>query len=233
MASRALVASAFVHVSVAIAVAGGSRGVSAVGGAEKTIDVERTEPVATLGAWRNEPVSDLVVRAVANPSHLPKDVPLRPVVVAPSRADGHGADAPPAVVAAPTNAAPRFVMAFGPMPTETGGRSKAEGRGAAESGDDTETYPESGVSSRARLLEGKAPEYPTAARAAAVEAELPLEIVVDAWGSVVDARLLRHAGYGLDEAALRAVRSYRFSPAQRAGRGVSVRMRWIVDFRLD
>jgi protein TonB len=62
---------------------------------------------------------------------------------------------------------------------------------------------------------------------------LPLEIVVNASGSVVDARLLRHAGYGLDEAALRAIRAYRFAPAQRAGHGVSVRMRWVVDFRLD
>jgi protein TonB len=89
------------------------------------------------------------------------------------------------------------------------------------------------VSSRARLLEGRPPEYPAAARAAAVEAELPLEIVVDASGSVVDARPLQHVGYGLDEAALRAIREYRFVPAQRAGRGVSVRMRWVIDFRLD
>ena len=46
------------------------------------------------------------------------------------------------------------------------------------------------------------------------------------------ARALTHVGYGLDEAALRAIRAYRFSPARRAGRPVPVRMRWSVQFRL-
>jgi outer membrane biosynthesis protein TonB len=40
------------------------------------------------------------------------------------------------------------------------------------------------------------------------------------------------AGYGLDDAAARAIRDYRFSPAIRAGRPVAVRMRWTVQFRL-
>jgi protein TonB len=124
-------------------------------------------------------------------------------------------------------------MAFGTATPIGGGRAVAANTGATEGGDVAQTYPENGVSSQARLLEGTPPEYPPAARAAAVEADLPLEIVVDASGAVIDARLLRHAGYGLDEAALRAIRAYRFAPAQRAGHGVSVRMRWVVDFRLD
>ena len=126
------------------------------------------------------------------------------------------------------SASARFVMVFGSGADVAGGLARSS-RGV----DAPETYAESGVSSRARLLEGAPPEYPSAARIAAVEAALPLEIVVDPSGKVVDARLLRHAGYGLDEAALRAIRAYRFVPAQREGRGVSVRMRWVVDFRLD
>jgi len=43
---------------------------------------------------------------------------------------------------------------------------------------------------------------------------------------------VHRAGYGLDEAALTAIRAYRFSPAVRAGRAVPVRMRWVVQFRL-
>ncbi len=238
MASWAWVASAVVHVSVALAVApGGSRAGQVAGGAKETIDVDVDEPVATAEVSQDDPrapvVRAAVVRAVPSPSALPREVSRRLVAVARTGSNAGGPDVPPAVVAASGRAAPRFFMAFGTMPTETGGRSKVGGSGAEEDGEDTETYPESVVSSRAHLLEGRAPEYPAAARAAAVEAELPLEIVVDALGSVVDARLLRHAGYGLDEAALRAVRSYRFSPARRAGREVSVRMRWVVDFRLD
>jgi TonB family protein len=74
--------------------------------------------------------------------------------------------------------------------------------------------------------------YPDLARAADVEADVPLELVVDEVGAVIDAHVLRPAGLGLDAAALAAVRRYRFTPAERAGRPVRVRMRWSVEFRL-
>jgi protein TonB len=66
-----------------------------------------------------------------------------------------------------------------------------------------------------------------------VEADLPLEIVVGTDGRVGSARPLAHARYGLDEAALRALLHYRFSPAMRGGRAVPGRMRWVVQFRLE
>jgi len=44
--------------------------------------------------------------------------------------------------------------------------------------------------------------------------------------------VLRPAGYGLDEEAVRAMRAYRFSPARRDGLPVRVRMPWTVQFRL-
>jgi len=50
---------------------------------------------------------------------------------------------------------------------------------------------------------------------------------------VVSARALQHAGYGFDEAAMAALRTYRFAPAKRNGRAVAVRMKWTVDFRFD
>jgi TonB family protein len=49
---------------------------------------------------------------------------------------------------------------------------------------------------------------------------------------VIDARVLHPAGLGLDAAALTAVRRYRFTPAERGGHPVRVRMRWSVEFRL-
>jgi protein TonB len=84
----------------------------------------------------------------------------------------------------------------------------------------------------ARLLTTGPLVYPPAARQAEIETDLPLEIVVDGAGRVVSARAVGHAGYGLDEAALRGIRDYRFTPALRAGRPVPVRMRWTVQFRL-
>jgi TonB family protein len=61
---------------------------------------------------------------------------------------------------------------------------------------------------------------------------VPLEIVVSPAGTVETARVLRPAGHGLDQAALDAVRSYRFAPATKDGHAVRVRMQWLVQFRL-
>ncbi len=88
------------------------------------------------------------------------------------------------------------------------------------------------VDTAATLISGRAPAYTREAQSAGVEADVPLEIVVDDRGNVVAARALERAGYGLDEVALRSIRSYRFHPARRAGHPVAVRMRWLVRFEL-
>jgi TonB family protein len=89
------------------------------------------------------------------------------------------------------------------------------------------------VSVRARLLSRGALIYPSEARRANVEADVPVEIVVDETGRVVSARALERPGYGLDAAAIASVRDYRFTAARRDGRAVRVRMRWVVQFHLD
>ena len=91
---------------------------------------------------------------------------------------------------------------------------------------------ENRVSVPARLLGSAAVAYPVAAREAEVEADVPVQIVVDVGGHVVEAHALTSAGYGFPDAAVRAVRGYRFSPAQKDGHAVRVRMRWVVQFRL-
>jgi protein TonB len=88
------------------------------------------------------------------------------------------------------------------------------------------------VSVPARLLSSSPLVYPPAARQAEIESDFPVEIVVDLDGRVIAARAITRAGYDLDEAALRAIRAYRFSPAMRGGQPVRVRMRWTVQFRL-
>jgi len=98
---------------------------------------------------------------------------------------------------------------------------------------DSPVLPESAVDQPARILSTVPVVYPESARAAGMEADVPLEIVVDGSGRVTSARHLAAQGLGLAEAALKAVRSYRFTPARRAGRTVPVRMRWIVTFRLE
>lgn len=94
------------------------------------------------------------------------------------------------------------------------------------------TFSAAQVGVPARLLASAPLVYPARARAAEIEGDVEVEIVVDTRGRVVDARVARPAGYGLDEAALVAVRGYRFSPASRDGAAVRVRMRWSVQFQL-
>jgi TonB family protein len=123
---------------------------------------------------------------------------------------------------------PSFTIAIGSPAAEASGTA----RSVDAAGDDTEAVPEEGVSTPARLARGGAPVYPQLARDKGVEADVPLEIVISPAGVVESARALSHPGYGLEQAALEGVRSYRFSPAIQRGRPVRVRMRWTVEFRL-
>jgi protein TonB len=145
-------------------------------------------------------------------------------------------DAPPAAGSTVVDAAaplPRFVLTVGGASHLAGGVTSVEGvgrvRGAAAADD---AVAEPFADSPATLLTGNAPAYTREAEVAGVEADVPLEIVVNASGAVVSARVLRRVGYGLDEVALRGVRGYLFSPARREGRPIPVRMRWSVRFQL-
>ena len=129
--------------------------------------------------------------------------------------------------------ATRFLMSAGTVATPA--TAGSPGTAAASSGSAGGTGPVAGendVDAPARLLASSPVVYPQAARQGAIETYLAVEIVVDVDGRVISARPLTRAGYGLDEAALHAVRAYLFSPAVRGGRAVSVRMRWTVQFRL-
>lgn len=150
------------------------------------------------------------------------------------------APASAAVVTAPADEEPpRFALSAGTVATGPGIFEAPEGTAAgtaaaASSGDGGDAViGEHDVDLPARLVTSTPPVYPPPARAAEIEADLPFEIVVAPDGHVASARALARAGYGLDDAALRALLRYRFSPAIRAGRAVAVRMRWVVQFRLE
>ncbi|MDB4998064.1 MAG: TonB family protein / TonB-dependent receptor [Myxococcaceae bacterium] len=149
------------------------------------------------------------------------------------------AAAAPALVA--TGAAlPKFDLSSGSgaptgvhVATSGTGSGAGVGSGAsATSAADDVVHAASTVQVAARLVQSMVAAYPVLARADEVEGDVGVEIVVDREGRVVDAHVTRAAGHGFDEAALTAVRAYRFSPAQREGRAVRVRMPWSVQFRL-
>lgn len=77
-----------------------------------------------------------------------------------------------------------------------------------------------------------APAYPELARKLRREGIVILEAIIDKSGNVVDARVLTDPGFGLSEAALAAVRTWRYQPATLDGRPVSVYLTVTVTFHL-
>lgn len=77
-----------------------------------------------------------------------------------------------------------------------------------------------------------APVYPELARRVRKEGTVIVEAIIDRQGNVADARVLRDAGMGLGEAALQAVRAWRYEPALLDGRPMTVYLTVTVRFEL-
>ena len=91
--------------------------------------------------------------------------------------------------------------------------------------------PGSGIAPPHLIYEAQA-SYPESARRRGVEGDIILEVVVLADGTVGDIRILSGLGWGLDEAAVDAVRQWRFAPAVRLGAPVDVIVEVAVEFAL-
>lgn len=68
-------------------------------------------------------------------------------------------------------------------------------------------------------------KYTEAARAAGLEGVVVLDVIVDATGHTRDIAVVEGLGHGLTEAAVAALRACRFTPGERAGQPVAVRVR--------
>lgn len=75
--------------------------------------------------------------------------------------------------------------------------------------------------------------YPAQAKAQGIEGTVILEILIDETGKVRSAKLIQGVGAGLDEAALEAIRSFEFEPAQMENKAVAVKIRYAYKFVLD
>ncbi len=170
--------------------------------------------------------------AVPRPPDVPR--PVSPPAAHPAAhpAAGHPSAAAAALENSAQDSAPVVAAAEGP-PTFVMALPVASVAGvAAPARAANEVVDERGVSVRAAVAFGPAPVYPAEARAAQIEVDVPLEIVVNPEGEVVLARVTRHMGYGFEDSAIDAIRRYRFTPAQRDGQAVAVRMLWTMQYRL-
>ncbi len=77
------------------------------------------------------------------------------------------------------------------------------------------------------------PPYPDEARRAGIEGQVLLNVVVDDAGQVLDVKVIRGIGYGLDETARTALKRIRCKPAKKDGTAVATTIPWTFTFTLD
>ena len=81
-------------------------------------------------------------------------------------------------------------------------------------------------------IEHPVPRYPELARKLRIQGVASLEAVIDEEGNVTQVRLTSEPGVGCGQAALAAVRSWRYKPATLNGRAVAVYLTISVTFQL-
>jgi protein TonB len=89
------------------------------------------------------------------------------------------------------------------------------------------------VSRMPRLAQEVRIPYPEEARRRGVQGAVVFDLLIDQSGVVREVKLLDGPGYGLNEAALGAIRSFKFLPAEVEGRAVAVRIRYAYRFVLE
>jgi periplasmic protein TonB len=68
-------------------------------------------------------------------------------------------------------------------------------------------------------------EYPQAAREAGVEGKISVELLIDDKGKVIDAKVMKGLGFGLDELAVERAKTCSFEPATKEGKAVAFRLK--------
>jgi TonB family protein len=84
-----------------------------------------------------------------------------------------------------------------------------------------------------RAIYSPAPEFSEEARRQKVQGTVVLDLIVTSAGKAVQVRVVQSQGYGLDEKAVEAVSKWKFEPATKDGKPVSVEVPVEVDFRLQ
>jgi len=84
-----------------------------------------------------------------------------------------------------------------------------------------------------RVVNHVAPQYPGAARMRGIKGVVMLTTFIDKSGTLRQAVVLRDLGYGTSDAALEAVKQWRFEPATLNGQPVDVVLSLAINFKLN
>ena len=168
--------------------------------------------------------------ALVHPKPKPKPRPkAKPVKPPKPKASPPPRAAPPKV---PSRSVSRGGAGMATEPTVPARAGKGAGSGRAVAG--AKGASGTGGSSPAAYLSNPAPGYPDAARRQRQEGTVSLRVLVSASGEASQVVLAGSSGVSsLDQAALRAVRRWRFKPARQNGQPIRAWVRVPVRFKLS
>ena len=200
---------------------------------------DRDELPAPRGRLPKVSMKQITPPAMVVRNEKPK-LPVEPTVVAPPKVEIASSKLPnlgdPAVPAMPRAPASNGTGSGGGIGSGSGGGvgkgtgpGIGEGRGGGIGGG---VFRVGGGVLAPRPISTPDPEYTEEARQAKYEGTCVLGMIVGADGKPREIRVQRGIGMGLDKKAIEAVEQWRFSPATKDGRPVSVQISVEVSFKL-
>lgn len=76
-------------------------------------------------------------------------------------------------------------------------------------------------------------EYPALAKKAGIEGKVYLLVYVNESGNVDDVKILKSVPGGCDDAAVKAVKSIKYSPGKNGGVPVKVKLSMVIEFKIQ
>lgn len=201
---------------------------------KETVALPKPPPLRRIEAKPPQPIPQQVPlrREVPKAEDLEPDKNEPEKVATPSSSPGGGGDAQAIVRGAPgTGSGAGNLFSSGDVTVVPRG---GLGKGGAGRG---EGPPGPGTGERgfrpAKPTQTAKVSYPPMALRMGLEADVTLKVFVDAEGKVTKVEIVKSAGMGFDEEALRTVRQFRFEPALRDGEKISSEFTYIYRFRLE
>jgi protein TonB len=166
-----------------------------------------------------------VEQAKPPPPVVPRQVPEKPKVTvrprqkpAPQKAKviTSAVDTPGNTLTAPTEDAPVAENTSSNNGAQAGSGNNGSGGGSLEMGFGTSDGP--------RFLSKTMPAYPPVAKRLQKEGNVLLRVTIDERGRPVDVEIVKGAGFGFDEEAVKAVQCSTFVPAKKEGKPLACKV---------
>jgi protein TonB len=208
-------------------------GVAVSWGTAKKLEPKERTPIEI------ELVSTVSAEPLPNEPLLPETSP-QPAAVTPERIEPEKAAAPtpqpitPNIPPAAPSAAPMPVYSLASGQTASSGTAvAAAATQASGTGTNTASKPSGKPDRKAHPTYAPSPEYPVDARTDDVEGKVYIRVWIDENGSVQETQISRSSGSSsLDQAALSALRRWRFAPTYSNGSPVADRIIVPVSFNM-